>query len=123
MSGSGSQTANIRMNGHMYGLTTAVGGSSNSKIDLVVKDLDTGTKYATNIYSQSAGGTQWFEVNEDFNNGVAVNLQAGHDYITYLEVQTSAAIYGTGEASADFGPQDGDYGGEGVNYFCIEVDF
>jgi hypothetical protein len=124
VSGSGSQTANIRMNGHMYGLTTAVaGGSSDSNIDLVVKDLDTGTKYATNIYSQSAAGVGWFEVNEDFNNGVTINLQAGHDYITYLEVQTSAAVYGAGEASSDFGPQDGDYGGEGVNYICIEVDF
>ncbi len=124
VSGSGSQTANIRMEGHMYGLTSAfAGGSGNSNIDLVVKDLDTGTKYTTNIYSQSAGGVGWFEVDEDFNNGVAVNLQAGHDYIAYLELQTSAAVYGAGEGGSDFGRQDGDFDGEGTNYFHIKVDF
>lgn len=122
--GSGSQTANVMMPGHLWGLTTAfAGGSSNSNVDLVVKDVTTGTEYTTNVYSQSAGGVGWFEVDKDFNSGVTVNLQAGHDYVVYLEVQTSASVYGVGEAGSDFGPQDGDYSGEGAWYFSVTVDF
>lgn len=122
--GSGSQTANIRTPGYIWGLTTAfAGGSSNSVINLVVKDITTGTAYTTNVYSQSAGGAGWFEVNQPFNNGVTVNLQAGHNYIAYLETQSSAATYGVGEAGSDFGRQDGDYSGEGAWYYSITVDF
>jgi hypothetical protein len=124
VSGSGSRSANIRMSGYMYGLTSAfAGGTGNSVINLVVKDLTTGTTYSTNIYNQGAGGAGWYEVNQNFNNGVNVNLQAGHSYAAYLELQTSAAVYGAGMGGSDFGPYDGDYAGEGTYYNSIIVDF
>jgi len=114
------------MPGHLYGLTTAVaGGSSNSNVDLVVKDMTTGTEYTTNVYSQSAGGVGLFEVDEDFNSGITVDLQAEQDYVVYLELQTSASVYGVGEARSDFGPQDPDivYDGEGAWYSSVTIDF
>jgi len=124
VSGTGSRSANIRMSGYMYGLTSAfAGGTGNTVINLVVKDLSTGTTYSTNIYSQGASGAGWCVVNQNFNSGVNVNLQAGHAYAAYLELQTSAAVYGAGEGGSDFGPQDGDDDGEGTYYNNIIVDF
>jgi len=124
VSGSGSQTANIIQAGHIKGLTTAFGGgSSNVKINFVVKDLTTGAEYSTTIYSKSEGGVGWTEVNKNYNKGIAVNLQAGHNYVAYLLVETSGAIYGVGEAGSDFGRQDGDYAGEGAWYYSIKIDF
>lgn len=126
VSGSGSQTANGMMSGHLYGLATAVaGGSSNSNVDLVVKDMTTGAEYTTNVYSQSAIGADWSEVDEDFNSGITVNLQAEHDYVVYVELKTSASVYAIGEVGSDFRPQDPDivYNGEGAWYSSVTIDF
>ena len=124
VSGSGTKPANIIMRGHIYGLTSAfAGGNSNVEINLVVYDTTTGAKYPTTIYHQSEGGVGWTGVDKDFNNGIAVNLQGGHSYIVYVEVITSAAVYGAGEAGSDSGRFDGDYLGEGVWYYSITIDF
>ena len=123
VSGTGSRTANIRMSGYIEGLTSAAaGGSSSSKVYLVLKDSTTGTEYSTEIYSESAGGLGWYEVGESFNRGLAVNIQGGHNYIAYLKVQTSASVYGAGESGSDFGPQDGDSGGY-TKYSSVKIDF
>ncbi|WP_290596517.1 MULTISPECIES: hypothetical protein [unclassified Archaeoglobus] len=115
VSGSGMKPANIIMRGHIYGLTSAfAGGNSNVNVNLVVYDATTGTKYSTTIYQHSEGGVGWTGVDDDFNNGISVNLQAGHTYIVYVEVITSAAVYGAGEAGSDFGRFDGDYLGGSV---------
>lgn len=124
VSGAGSQAANVRANGHIWGLTTAAGSAvSNVQINLVLWDATTGTRYSTNIYSKSESGLGWTEVNSDFNSGIGVTLQAGHYYIAYLELITDAAVYGYGEAGSDFGRFDGDYSGEGAWYYSITVDF
>jgi len=124
VSGTGSQAANIRMAGHMWGLTSAaVGGSSSVEINLILWDASTGTKYSTPIYSKSEGGLGWTEVDSNFNNGLAVTLQGGHYYTALLEVITDASVYATGEAGSDFGRFDGDYSGEGVWYNSITIDF
>lgn len=124
VSGSGSQAANIRMAGHMWGLTSAAaGGSSSVEINLILWDASTGTEYSTPIYRKSEGGLGWTEVNSNFNNGVAVTLQGGHYYTALLEVITDASVYGAGEAGSDFGRFDGDYSGEGVWYNSITIDF
>ncbi len=103
------------MRGHIYGLTSAVaGGNSNVEIDLVVYDTTTDAKYSTTIYQKSEGGIGWTGVDKDFSNGISVNLQGGHVYIVYIEVITSGAVYGAGEAGSDFGRFDGDYLGGGV---------
>lgn len=123
VSGSGSRSANIYMIGHMWGLTSAAGaGSAVSKITLVVLDKNTGTKYTTIVYHKSAGALGWFEVNQDFNHGISVTLMAGRTYVTYILVETQAAVYTVGEAGADFGPQDGDGAGH-VKYYSITIDF
>ena len=123
ISGTGSQTANIRMAGHMNGLTSAaVGGSSSTEINLVLWDLTTGTEYRTPIYSKSHAALGWTPVDRDFNNGVAVNLESQHYYIALLEVITDAATYGIGGGGSDFGRFDGD-SGEEVWYSDITVDF
>ncbi|MGQ9718607.1 MAG: hypothetical protein ACUVWK_01960 [Nitrososphaerales archaeon] len=123
VSGSGSRSANIIVAGHMWGLTSAVGpGSAQSKITFVVLDRTSGTMYTTIIYQQVASGFGWYEVNQDFNNGVGVTLVVGRTYIAYVLVETSISIYVSAEAGADFGPQDGDPGGY-VNYSSITIDF
>ncbi|MDD2613711.1 MAG: hypothetical protein PHH67_00055 [Methanosarcina sp.] len=123
VSGSGSQSANIRMTGYLYGLTSAAaGGSSSSDVDLVLKDSTTGTSYSTSIYSVSCGGLGWENVDQSFNKGLSVTLQGGHSYIAYLKVAGSASTYGIGEAGSDFGPGDGDDEGY-VSYSSIIVDF
>jgi len=124
VSGTGTKPANIIMRGHIYGLTSAVaGGNSNVEINLVVYDTTTGAKYTTTIYQKSEGGLGWTGVDKDFNNGISVNLQGGHTYIVYIEVITSGAVYGTGEAGSDFGRFDGDYLGEGAWFYEITIDF
>lgn len=124
VSGSGSRSANIRMAGHIKGETSAfAGGQSNTNINLVVKDCTTGTSYSIPIYSQSAGGLGDYVVNQNFNNGISVTLQAGHYYNIYATIDGSGAIYGAGEAGSDFGPWDGDDGGQEVSYSSIVIDF
>lgn len=124
VSGSGSRSANIRMDGHIYGLTSAAaGGASSTNVCLVVKDTTTGSSYSTTIYSQSCGGVGWYEYDQDFNKGISVTLQAGHSYKVYLQVDGSASVYAAGEAGSDFGPFDGDNDGECVRYSSIVVDF
>lgn len=124
VSGSGSRAANIRMAGHVYGLTSAgAGGASNTNVCLVVKDTTTGTSYSTTIYSQSCGGVGWYEYDQNFNKGISVTLQAGHSYQVYMQVDGSASVYAIGEAGSDFGPFDGDNDGECVTYSSIVVDF
>lgn len=124
MSGSGSRAANIRMAGHVYGLTSAgAGGSSSTNVCLVVKDTTTGTSYSTTIYSQSCGGVGWYEYNQNFNKGISVTLQAGHSYQVYLQVDGSASVYAIGEAGSGFGPLDGDNDGKCVTYSSVIIDF
>ncbi|MCZ7385551.1 MAG: hypothetical protein O8C63_12505 [Candidatus Methanoperedens sp.] len=124
VSGTGSRSANIRMAGHIWGLTTsALSATSYAEINLVLWDASTATRYSTNIYTRTEGGAGWTEANFDFNNGLGVNLQSGHYYIAYLELITEATVYGSGEAGSDFGRFDGDYSGEGVWYNSIIVDF
>jgi hypothetical protein len=122
VSGSGSRVANINVRGHMFGLTSAVAaGSAESRITFVVLDRSTGTKYTTQIYHQSASGAEWYEVNQYFNNGVAVTLMGQHIYSAYILLETTASVYLTGEAGADFGPYDFDPGDVYYNY--IKIDF
>jgi hypothetical protein len=124
VSGSGSRSANIRMAGHIYGLTSAAaGGASSTNIDLIVKDTTTGTSYSTTIYSKSCGGVGWYECNQNFNKGVSVTLQAGHSYKVYMRIDGSTSAYAVAEAGSDFGPFDGDDEGECVKYSSIVVDF
>lgn len=124
VSGSGSRAANIRMTGYLYGLTSAfqTGGSASSEVYLVVKDTTTGTTYNTLVYSASKSALGYDLVDKSFNNGIGINLQAGHSYIAYLSVAGSASVTGVGEAGSDFGPQDGDDEGY-VRYSSIVVDF
>jgi hypothetical protein len=124
VSGSGSRAANIRMTGHLYGLTSAfeTGGSASSEVYLNVKDQTTGTLYSTLVYSDSRSNLGYDVVDQNFNNGVGINLQAGHSYVAYLSVAGSASVTGAGEAGSDFGPQDGDNEGY-VSYSSIVVDF
>ena len=122
--GSGSQSANIRMSGHIYGLTSAAaGGSSSSNVDLVLKDLTTGTSYSISIYSKSCGGLGWETVDQNYNKGLSITLQSGHDYIAYLKISGSSSTYGAGEAGSDFGPWDLDDDGECVTYSSIVINF
>lgn len=124
VSGSGSRSANIRMAGNIKGETSAfAGGQSNTDINLIVKDTTTGTSYTTSIYSQSAGGVGDYIVDESFNDGISVTLQAGHYYNIYVSVDGSTAVYYAGEAGSDFGPGDGDDGGQKVSYSSIVIDF
>ncbi len=124
VSGTGTKPANIIMRGHIYGLTSAfAGGNSNVEINLVVYDTTTGVRYSTTIYQKSEGGVGWTGVDKDFNNGISVNLQGGHTYMVYIEVITSGAVYGAGEAGSDFGRFDGDYLGEGAWFYSITIDF
>lgn len=124
VSGSGTKPANIVMRGHIYGLTSAfAGGNSNVEVNLVVYDSTADVRYSTTVYQHSEGGIGWTGVDKDFSNGISVNLQGGHTYLVYVEILTSAAVYGTGEAGSDFGRFDGDYLGEGVWYRSIQVDF
>jgi|GEM_PF-1220138 len=123
VSGSDSRSANIRMSGHLYGLTSAAaGGSSSSDVVLVLRDSTTGTSYSTSIYSESCGGLGWETVDQYFNRGLSVTLQGGHSYIAYLKITGSASTYGIGEAGSDFGPWDGDDEGY-INYSSISIDF
>lgn len=124
VSGSGSRAANIRMTGYLYGLTSAfeTGGSATSEVYLRVKDTTTGTTYNSLVYSVSRSTLGYVIVDRSFNNGIGINLQAGHSYIAYLSVSGSAAVTGAGEAGSDFGPQDGDDEGY-VKYNSIVIDF
>ncbi|WP_406655767.1 hypothetical protein V7O62_08235 [Methanolobus sp. ZRKC2] len=120
--GSGSRSANIKMNGEYEGMTfAAAGGASESEITLVVKDTTTGTVYDTVVYSKSTGGAGYYPVDTSFNKGININLQGGHEYLVYLVVETSVSTYGYGGAESDFGPYDGD--GGVVKYSSIEIDF
>jgi len=122
--GSGSQKATIWMEGHLLGLTSAVLGSAYSKVSLVLYDRTADVRYTAVIYEKLADGAGWFTVDKDFGYGISgVSLQGGHMYTVYLEVRTSAAIYGMGEAGSDFGPQDLDYAGEGVWWYFVTIDF
>lgn len=124
VSGSGSRTANIYITGHYYGLlSAAAGGASDVTIRLVVKDQSNGQQMYTTIYQDHEFGWGWSEVNNNINQGININLQAGHSYIVYLELVTSATVAGAGEGGSDFGPDDGDYNGEGAWYSSITIDF
>lgn len=123
VSGTGSQSANIRMSGHISGyLFVILAGSTSVKIDLVVLDETTSTKYTTNILNESRGLAGWDDWYQSFNQGVNVNLQAGHDYTSYLELKVSSGVWTTGAAYSDWGRQDGD-SGQWAYYNSIVVDF
>lgn len=124
VSGSGTQSANVYMEGKIKGMTQAfAGGSASTNINFVVKDLTTGTSYKTNIYSVSTSLIDGKVVNQSFNRGIPMNLQGGHNYMAYLEVSGSGSAYSIGEAGSDFGPWDGDGADESVSYTKITIDF
>jgi len=125
--GQGSQTANIRMVGSYNGTTEALGGGTgNTKITLVVKDLTTGTAYTEEIYDETVSALGVKQVKRTFNSGKSVMLQAGHEYVAYILLEGSGAAVTLGEGGSDFGPWDyGPYDppNEGARYSRIYIDF
>jgi hypothetical protein len=121
VSGSGSRSANIRMEGHLHGVTMSVmGGAGSTDIKFVVKDATTGTSYTNSIYSSS--GDIGTVVDQYFNNGVSVTLKGGHYYKAYVEVDGSASIFSFGSAASVFGPWGGS-DDNGVSYSSLSIDF
>lgn len=124
--GSGSRTANIRMEGFYEGyLFPLAAGSAGIELNLVVKDNTTGAKYSTSILNESRSVAGYYEWVEAFNVGKMVLLQAGHDYTVYLELKASGGVAFEGGAFSDWGRQDGDYGGydEYAEFYSISIDF
>ena len=122
VSGEGSQSANIIIDGIYDGLTMAAGTcSADTDITFHIYDTTTSADYSTTIYSQSTGVAGYYDVDEDFRKGKSVTLQAGHTYVAFILLETAASMAGVGVSSSDFGPFDGDDGE--VWYYSIEIDF
>lgn len=123
VSGSGSQVATIRMSGWYDGyLLVALAGSTSVEMNLVIKDLTNSTTYTDPILNESrslAGEADW---NQGFVVGETVLLQAGHTYLTYLELKTSSAVWSNGLAFSDWGHEDGD-SGQYAQYYWFAVEF
>ena len=58
---------------------------------------------------------------EGYAPPLLARARAGHTYVAYVLVDTSAAVAANGGAGSDFGPYDGDPGE--VVYYSIEIDF
>lgn len=122
VTGTGSQSVNIIVDGTYEGLTMgALSGSAETEISLHVYDVTDDVDYSEEIYAQVATLAQYFGVDEEFRNGVGLTLHAGNTYVVYVLVETSAVVASLGSASSDFGPYDADEGE--VWYYSIEIDF
>jgi hypothetical protein len=124
VSGSGSQYANIYIVGsYLGGIDVAVfpGGSAVTDINFIVKDNTTGTEYSTSILHAylDIGEDIWGD--DNYNEGISILLQAGHQYSAYLELE--AGIWGGGNINSDWGRFDWDSSGEGANWSYITISF
>lgn len=103
--GSGGKAADITTTGKYklnYGVVGA--GSSEITVNSILWDATTGSKVSTEeIYHWSATALPTVKT-KDKSYSVTHNniyLRAGHSYIEYLEVKTSASALGVGEGWAD----------------------
>lgn len=123
--GGGSATANIRMEGHIYGYLGVAGAASTSvKVELWVKDINTGTTWTTTIKEKSFGGpyvSYW--INEDFNKAKTVVLQSYRYYYVYVKVTCKSSVSAVGTAVSDFEYRDAGYPNGYVRYNKIIIDF
>lgn len=121
VTGSGGAYAVITMNGYYEGLFSCFGSASAAwTLDLIVKDLNTGTTYTESIDHDSSQVAYWREYHKNYNRSLVVFLTAGHTYMVHLKIHTSASIKSGGEAGADFGPFDGDGGFTWYHYFDVD---
>lgn len=121
VTGSGGAYAVITMNGYYEGLLSCFGSASAAwTLDLIVKDLTTGTTFTENIYHDGSQVVCWREYREFYNRSLVVFLKAGHTYMVHLKIHTSASIKSGGEAGADFGPFDDPGGFTWYHYFDVD---
>ncbi|MBE0481339.1 MAG: hypothetical protein IBX68_10210 [Dehalococcoidia bacterium] len=121
--GEGSRVADLRVIGDLNGyLSVLVAGSTSVTVKFVLYNYTTGTSYETVILNQSLGLAGYSHWTHGFNQGIPVLLQAGHDYIAYIQVETASGVYGVGYACSDWGRQDGDYG-QYIQYSSISINF
>lgn len=86
-------------------LNYGVAGSASSEITVksVLWDATTGTeKNSKEIFHWSSSALPYYNSkDESYSTTQNVYLEAGHSYIQYLVVKTSASAVGTGEGAAD----------------------
>lgn len=131
--GSGSQVATITINGRALGYIwyAAPYGLANADAiaSFVVEDVTAGTGQAKIIFdAYNAPLPAWYwSIDSTFSTSLTVNLVASHTYIIWLiiwlRLLTIAEVAGGGGSVADFGPQDGDYAGEGIWFTSINIQF
>lgn len=104
ITGNGGQQADIITSGRMkfnYGVI----GSASSEITIksILWDATTGTeKSSKEIFHWSSSALPYYNSkDESFIAKQNIYLEAGHSYIQYLIVKTSASALGTGEGAAD----------------------
>lgn len=126
VTGSGTATAKFFVNGRLlgylwYAATWWGVASSYVRVGIGYKDLTTGQGAATFILTYTIPWYYDVEINAWFPT--AIEIEAGHTYVFFLLLEAGADVYGGGGAVADFGPQDGDYAGEGLWFNYILLDF
>lgn len=108
---SGTGDVTINANGWYNGAMTAAGASTEARIFFELKDETRGS-YLTpgsDIFSKSFGAYNAHETGQTYySQPLHTTLNDGHTYFAYVTVEATVSADGVGEASSDFGPQDGD---------------
>lgn len=122
VTGSGSQGAYVRMNGHYKGsLLGSYTGSAHVKIMIKLYDATVGSYIGeTTIYDETSTNNSQILKDDNFNNSIYATLTAGHEYVAYVITYGDVSEYGTFGSILEFG--DPSYN-QFTNYNYITVDW
>lgn len=125
VTGSGSQTAVIWMQGYYKGYLVTAGlgaGYALVEIDLVIKDLTSGADWEKDIYHKRRTTIPALYPEASFEKNQQLTLIAEHAYLVYVKVYCCCEYVGLGGADSWFGPEAGGTD-QRVEYYSITIDF